>query len=208
MNYLRHYWQDIGGIVGVGVCIVLFFQYQHMQELQVILWLSFVAILFHQFEEYRWPGYFPGVFNIVIFKSANPDKYPLNSHSAMVINILIAYGFYLLPIFFIDQIWMALAPIFMGFFQLIWHGVFANSKIKGIYNPGLIAVVLLHMPIGGWYINYIMVHNLVTSYDWILGIAYFVVATYVLIVKGNMWMKDEKSIYSFTQKQLGHYHSR
>lgn len=208
MNYLRNYWQDIGGIVGVGVCIVLFSQHQHMQELQVILWLSFVAILFHQFEEYRWPGYFPGVFNIVIFKSANPDKYPLNSHSAMVINILIAYGFYLLPIFFVDQIWMGLAPIFMGFFQLIWHGLFANLKIKRIYNPGLLAVALLHMPIGVWYINYITVHNLATSYDWILGIAYFVVATYVLIVKGNMWMKNEKSIYSFTQKQLGPYRSR
>jgi hypothetical protein len=208
MNYLRQYWQDIGGIVGVGICVVLFFQYQHMQELQVILWLSFVAILFHQFEEYRWPGYFAGLFNIVIFKSANPDKYPLNSQSAMVINILIAYGFYFLPIFFIDQVWMGLAPIFMGFFQFIWHGVFANLKIKKIYNPGLLAVVLLHMPIGGWYINYITVHNLATSYDWILGIAYFVVATYVLIVKGNMWMKDEKSIYSFTQKQLGPYRSR
>lgn len=205
MNYLRHYWQDIGGIVGVVVCIGLFFQYQHIQELQVILWLSFVAILFHQFEEYRWPGYFPGVFNIVIFKSENPDKYPLNSHSAMVINILIAYGFYLLPIFFIDQIWIGLAPIFMGFFQLVWHGVFANFKIKGIYNPGLFAVMFLHIPIGAWYINYIMVHNLVTVYDWILGIAYFAVATYVLIIKGNMWMKNEKSIYGFNQKQLGPY---
>lgn len=208
MNYLRRYWQDIGGVVGVGVCLVLFYQHQYMQELQVILWLSFVAILFHQFEEYRWPGYFPGVFNIAIFKSANPDKYPLNSHSAMVINMLIAYGFYLLPIFFIDQIWIGLAPIFMGFFQLIWHGVFANSKIKGIYNPGLGAVVLMHMPIGGWYIYYITVHNLATTYDWILGIAYFFVATYVLIVKGNMWMKNDKSIYSFNQKQLGPYRSR
>lgn len=208
MNYLRHYWQDIGGIIGVGVCVILLFHYQQMQELQVILWLNFVAILFHQFEEYRWPGYFPGVFNIVIFKSASPDKYPLNSHSAMVINIVIAYGFYLLPIIFTDQIWMGLAPIFMGFFQLLWHGGFANLKIKGIYNPGLVAVILLHMPIGGWYINYITTHKLVTSYDWILGIAYFIVATYVLIVKGNIWMKNEKSIYSFSQKQLGLYRSR
>ncbi|MBP2654583.1 MAG: Protein of unknown function with motif [Firmicutes bacterium] len=205
MNSLRKYWQDIGGIIGGVVCICLFFSQQYIQEIQVILWLSFVAILFHQFEEYRWPGYFPGVFNIGIFKSANPNKYPLNSHSAMVINILIAYVFYLLPIFFVDQIWIGLAPIFMGFFQLIWHGLFANFKIKSIYNPGLFAVVFLHIPIGVWYIKYIMEHNLVTAYDWILGIAYFAVATYVLIVKGNMWMKNEKSIYSFKQEQLGPY---
>lgn len=208
MNYVRQYWQDIGGIIGVGVCVILLFYHQHMPEHQVILWLSFVAILFHQFEEYRWPGYFPGVFNIIIFKSANPEQYPLNSHSAMVINLLIAYGFYLLPVIFPDQIWMGLAPIFMGFFQLLWHGVFANSKIKGIYNPGLAAVILLHVPIGWWYIHYITAHKLVTTYDWILGIAYFIAATYVLIVKGNLWMKNEKSIYRFSQKQLGPYRSR
>ena len=205
MNYLRKYWQDIGGIVALVVCIGLLIIHQNMQEIEVILWLSFVAILVHQFEEYRWPGYFPGVFNIVMFKSSNPDKYPLNGQSAMVINVLIAYGFYLLPIFFTDQIWLGLAPVLMGFFQLIWHGMFANMKIKGIYNPGLFAVLLLHVPIGTWYIKYIISHGLVTSTDWILGIVYFVIATYILIVKGNMWMKDEKTKFSFTKKQLGPY---
>ncbi|WP_378956138.1 HXXEE domain-containing protein [Pelosinus sp. sgz500959] len=208
MNYLRKYWQDIGGIVALVVCIGLLIIHQNMQEIEVILCLSFVAILVHQFEEYRWPGYFPGIFNVVIFKSSNPDKYPLNSQSAMVINILIAYGFYLLPIFFIDQIWLGLAPVFMGFFQLIWHGLFANMKIKGIYNPGLFAVLLLHVPIGTWYINYIIAHGLVTATDWILGSVYFVIATYILIVKGNIWMKDEKSKFSFTKKQLGSYSAK
>lgn len=208
MNYLRKYWQDIGGIVALVVCIGLLITHQNMQEINVILWLSFVAILVHQFEEYRWPGYFPGVFNIVMFKSSNPDKYPLNGQSAMVINGLIAYGFYLLPIFFTDQIWLGLAPVLMGFFQLIWHGLFANMKIKGIYNPGLLAVLLLHVPIGTWYINYIISHGLVTITDWILGIVYFIIATYILIVKGNMWMKDEKSKFCFTKKQLGPYSAK
>jgi hypothetical protein len=167
--------------------------------------LSFVAILVHQFEEYRFSGYFPRVFNIVMFKSLNPEKYPLNAQSAMVINALIAYVFYLLPIFFTDQIWLGLAPIFMGFFQLIWHGLFANLRIKGIYNPGLFAVLFIHVPIGIWYIQYITSHGLVTAADWGLEIAYFVVATYILIIKGNMWMKDERSKFSFTKKQLGPY---
>ena len=207
MEFLRKYWQDIGGIVGLVVCMGLFFFHQQMQEISVILWLSFVAILFHQFEEYRWPGYFPGIFYVVMFKSTNPDKYPLNRHSAMIINLLIAYGFYLLPLFFVDQIWLGLAPVLMGFFQLIWHGIIANVKIKGIYNPGLLAVVFLHIPIGVWYINYITVHNLATASDWILGIVYFVMATYILIIKGNLWLKDEKTTFSFDQKQLGPYRS-
>lgn len=208
MNFLRKYWQDIGGIVALVVCIYLFSEQQNITELRRILWLSFVAILIHQFEEYRWPGYFPGIFNIVIFKSAIPERYPLNSQSAMVINMLIAYIFYLVPVFFIDKIWLGLAPILMGFFQFIWHGIFANKKASTIYNPGLFAVLFLHIPIGYWYINYIVSQDLVTVTDWILGIVYFVIATYIFIVKGNMWMKSQKSNFSFTKKQLGPYTTR
>jgi hypothetical protein len=208
MNFLRKYWQDIGGIVALVVSAALFINQQNMQEIRIILWLSFVAILVHQFEEYRWPGYFPGIFNIVIFKSGIPDRYPLNSQSAMVINLLIAYVFYLIPVFFTDQIWLGLAPIFMGFFQLVWHGIFANRKAKTMYNPGLFAVLFLHIPVGYWYIDYILSHGLVTASDWILGIAYFIAATYILIIKGNMWMKSDKSKFNFTKKQLGPYVSK
>lgn len=203
MNFLRKYWQDIGGVVALVVCVYLLIEQQNIQEIRIILWLSFVAILAHQFEEYRWPGYFPGIFNIVIFKSTNPDRYPLNSQSAMVINMLIAYIFYLVPVFFIDQIWLGLAPVLMGFFQFIWHGFFANIKAKTIYNPGLFAVLFLHIPIGCWYINYILSHDLASTMDWIFGTVYFAIASYILIVKGNMWMKDEKSNFIFAKKHLG-----
>jgi hypothetical protein len=205
MNFLRRYWQDMGGVVAIVICVGLLMNQQNMQEIRMILWLSFVAILVHQFEEYRWPGYFPGIFNIVILKSSLPDRYPLNSQSAMVINVLIAYVFYLVPVFFTDQIWLGLAPIFMGFFQFFWHGIFANIKAKSIYNPGLFAVLFLHIPIGYWYINYIVSHGLATQMDWVLGSIYFVIATYILIVKGNMWMKNEKTKFSFNKKQLGPY---
>lgn len=205
MNLLRKYWQDIGAIVAVVVCAYLLVEYPNIQEVSVILWLSFVSILIHQFEEYRWPGYFPGIFNIVIFKSAIPERYPLNSQSAMVINLLIAYIFYLVPVFFTEQIWLGLAPVLMGFFQLIWHGVFANIKAKTIYNPGLLAVLFFHIPVGYRYIDYLVSHDLATKYNWILGIVYFAIATYILIVKGNMWMKNEKSPFSFNNKQLGPY---
>jgi hypothetical protein len=176
-----------------------------MSELSIILWLSFIAILVHQFEEYRWPGYFGGLFNIVIFKSEQPKHYPLNPHSAMIINLVIAYIFYLLPVFFPNLLWLALAPIFMGFFQFIWHGIFANIKAKTWYNPGLFAVLVFHFPIGGWYMYYITVHNLASTTDWIIGFVYFVVAVYFFIIKGNMWMKNIHSPYHFSDKQMGPY---
>ncbi|PYE47367.1 HXXEE domain-containing protein [Paenibacillus barcinonensis] len=206
MNMMRKYWPDLGMLVAAVTAIGMVLNYHSMSELSMILWLSFIAILVHQFEEYRWPGYFGGLFNIVIFKSAQPKHYPLNPQSAMVINLIIAYVFYLLPVFFPTLIWLALAPIFMGFFQFIWHGIFANIKAKTWYNPGLFAVLVLHFPIGGWYLYYIIEHKLASTTDWIIGFAYFAIAVYLLIIKGNMWMKDIQSPFHFSDKQMGPYY--
>lgn len=111
-----------------------------LSDITGMLWLSFVAILFHQFEEYRWPGYFAGLFNNVMFKSDTPDHYPLNTQSAMIINVAIAYVFYLLPVWFPQVVWLGLAPIFMGFFQVVWHGIVVNIKAK----PYIILACLRH----------------------------------------------------------------
>ncbi|PGD76198.1 HXXEE domain-containing protein, partial [Bacillus wiedmannii] len=115
INFFRKRWCDVGLAMAIVVVGCLVANFGEMSEIKVLLALSFVAILVHQFEEYRWPGYFADLFNVVIFKSDIPDRYPLNKQSAMVINVLIAYVFYLLPVFFPDIIWLGLGPILMGF---------------------------------------------------------------------------------------------
>lgn len=205
MNLLRKYWPDLGLLVAVATVIGIVLHHRSMSELHILLWLSFVAILVHQFEEYRWPGYFGGLFNVVLFKSEQPKHYPLNPQSAMIINLVIAYVFYLLPLLWPNTVWLALAPILMGFFQLVWHGLFANLKAKTWYNPGLFAVLALHLPVGGWYIHYILEQGLVGPIDWILGSVYFAVAVYLLIVKGNMWLKNPRSPFDFSDQQMGPY---
>ncbi|MEK4348624.1 HXXEE domain-containing protein [Paenibacillus sp. FSL P4-0184] len=206
MNFLRKYWQDIGLFIGIVICIYLLMNWETIPRINSILWLSFVAILLHQFEEYRWPGYFPGIFNIALFKSESPDNYPLNKQSAMIINVVIAYVFYLLPVFFPSVVWLGMAPVLMGFFQIIFHGVVINIRAKSMYNPGLVSAIIIHLPIGIWYINYIYEHHLITLSDWIWSAIYFAIAVYILIVKGNTWMKNKNSIYKFSQKQLRSFH--
>ncbi|OMF24198.1 HXXEE domain-containing protein [Paenibacillus peoriae] len=205
MNLLRKYWQDAGAIIGVVVCIVLLMNPAIHSDITGMLWLSFVAILFHQFEEYRWPGYFAGLFNNVMFKSDTPDHYPLNTQSAMIINVAIAYVFYLLPVWFPQVIWLGLAPVFMGFFQVVWHGIVVNIKAKTLYNPGLFTALLLHVPVGIWYIHEIVQRDIPTAIDWIVGTIYFVFAVYIFIIKGNIWLKKSDSPYSFSKQQLGAY---
>jgi hypothetical protein len=208
MNFLRKYWQDAGAAVGLVVCIGLLIDRTSFSDITGVLWLSFVAILFHQFEEYRWPGYFAGLFNTVMFKSEAPDRYPLNTQSAMIINVMIAYVFYLLPVWFPDVIWLGLAPVFMGFFQVVWHGIIVNIKAKTLYNPGLCTALLLHVPVGIWYIHDIVKQDMSTAADWIFGTLYFALAVYIFIVKGNIWLKNSNSPHHFSKQQLGPYYRK
>ncbi|WP_440112435.1 hypothetical protein [Paenibacillus sp. QZ-Y1] len=71
--------------------------------------------------------------------------------------------------------------------------------------PGLFAVLVFHFPTGGWYLYYIVTHHLASMTDWIIVSVYFVIAVYVLIIKGNMWLKDIHSPFNFSDKQMGPY---
>jgi hypothetical protein len=52
-------------------------------------WLSLISLFLHQAEEYRYPGYFPGMVNLVMFASPQPDRYPLNTNTALIVNVVI-----------------------------------------------------------------------------------------------------------------------
>jgi len=54
--------------------------------------LNLVALMVHQYEEYEYPGYFPGQFNAG-FHSEEPDRHPFNPNTAMIINVPLCYAF-------------------------------------------------------------------------------------------------------------------
>lgn len=70
MEFWRKHWFDIGGGLAVVLGGWLIRHYQTLSTLQVILWLSLISLLLHQVEEYRWPGYFPGMINRAVYHSA------------------------------------------------------------------------------------------------------------------------------------------
>ena len=67
MNFLRRHWFDLGlalaAVVGAGILV------SHPTGLALLLWLSLITLFLHQFEEYRYPGYFPGMINSFLFPS-------------------------------------------------------------------------------------------------------------------------------------------
>ncbi len=154
-------------IAAIACLIVFWNNFNVLARLQL---MSFIAILVHQFEEYGFPGGEPSIMNIVMQNSDIPDRYPLNQNSAMVTNVLVTYTVYLIPVFLPNTIWLGLAPMLMGFSQFIVHGIMTNRKMKSFYNPGLGAVIFLHIPVGAYYIYYIVTNGMVSGLDWLFGI--------------------------------------
>jgi hypothetical protein len=176
LKFVRRHWHDVGAFSAVIAGIYLIFAWNEIVVLQKLLLLNFIVVLLHQFEEYSWPGGFPAVANIVLFGSAHPDRYPLNQNSSMVANVIFAYAFYLVPVFFPNVIWLGLAPVLVGAtMQFIGHVIYVNWKLRSIYSPGVATTVFGHVPIAAIYIYYISAHHLANGWDWLLGIAYMIV---------------------------------
>lgn len=203
MKTLRRHWYNIGGIAALISIGILIYAWNDMGVLQRLLFMNFIAILVHQYEEYGFPGGEPAIMNLVIQPSDTPNHYPLNQNNAMVGNVIAAYFFYLLPVFFPNMIWLGIAPTLFGISQFIVHGIVTPKKLGQFYNPGLGAVVLLHFPIGGLIIYNIISNHLATPVGWIVGVVYMVVFTFILLKKMTYtWLADKNSPYIFPEEEM------
>ena len=97
MSLLRNHWFDLGGVLVFIMAIFIAFNYKSLSPVQFILYISLVSLFLHQLEEYRFPGYFPGMVNAAVYKSNIPDRYPLNSQTLLIVNVVIGWVFYLQP---------------------------------------------------------------------------------------------------------------
>jgi len=203
MNLIRRHWYNIGLIVAILCIVLLPFIWESMSFLQIVLLLNFIVIFIHQFEEYGLPGGEPTIMNTVLQQSPTPDRYPLNQNSAMVTNVVTAYLFYLLPVFFPNIVWLGLAPIIFGVMQFLVHGIITPPKIGRFYNPGLGAVIFGQIPLAIIYIYYIHAYGFVAWYDWLFAIIYTIL--FAKIIVANMtykWLADQNSPYRFDPAEM------
>lgn len=203
MKFLRRHWYNIGGAVAIVAAVYATLMWHQMNRSSLLLLLNFAALLVHQYEEYGCPGGEPVVMNTVLQSSERPDRYPLNQNSAMVVNVLAAYGFYLIPVFFPTIYWLGIAPTLFGFGQFIIHGIVTPKKLGSLYNPGLAAVVLLHIPIGIAYLHHIAAPGEVTVTDWIIAVPYTFAFVFIsLRMMTYTWLADKNSPYPFAPEEM------
>lgn len=203
MKFLRRYWYDIGGILAIPAAIALFVLWKQMEVISILMLINFIGLQIHQFEEYHFPGGGPLLNNFVRDPShIAPDRYPLNQNNAMIGNTAVVYLMYLTPVFFPHVIWLGLAPVIFGLIQLLIHGVLGIVKAKTLYNPGLGAVLLFHVPVGCYYLYYIVSQNLVTPWDWVFGVLYLGIFMGITQRICYQMLVSKDSPYPFDQVEL------
>jgi Protein of unknown function with HXXEE motif len=199
----RAQWPRIGAVIATLIGAATVAARARMTKPQILSAANLMALMAHQYEEYVQPGYFPGQFNRGLFNSDSPRNYPLNPQTAMVINTALAYPFYLAPVLFPAKRWLGLAPVLVGWSQIVLHGIVIPAKAGAKYGPGIVTALLLHLPIGIGYLK--AVDQPISKRDWATGSIGAVVSALFGVIVPNMLMRDRNSPYAFTPKQLGRY---
>jgi len=203
MDFLRKHWYDLAGVFALVTLAILGIYHARLTNYQLLMWLSLISLFFHQMEEYRIVGTFPGMVNSVLFKSDQPDRYPLNTNTAFVINVLLGWVIYFLAAIAGEKfIWLGIATILVSFGNIVAHTLVFNIKGKTIYNAGMATSLLFFVPCTFFFFKIIYEGNLVTITDYLIGIPLGAALNIFGIIKLIIWLSDRNTKYIFDDKNL------
>jgi hypothetical protein len=203
MDLLRKNWYDFGAILSDIVCIYVYINHSTLTSYQILMWLSLVSLFFHQLEEYRIVGTFPGMVNSVMYNSKLPDRYPLNTKTAFYVNVVVGWTFYFLAAILAEKaIWLGIATMMVSIGNLVAHTIVFNIKGNTFYNAGLATSWLLFVPCVYFFVSIIHTNSLATNTDYIIGTVFGLLLNIAGIVKLIDWMADESTPYNFYDRNL------
>ena len=194
MKWYRDNWFYVGAVLFISQAIILIFCGNNMDFLTKLMFLSFMALNVHQFEEYAFPGGFPMVMNMAFMGETEvPDRYPLNKKSAFVCNVGFMYPVYILGIILSDQLWLGLAIVLMGVAQIFVHGIAFNKKMGTIYNPGMASIIFLFVPLCVIYIWHVGSNYDLLWWHWVIAILLQPILGMGCLMMPIQKMKDKNS---------------
>ncbi len=202
MDLLRRHWFDIGIVLALVTGLYLVIA-KPASALEFVLWLNLIALFLHQFEEYHYPGYFPGMVNNVMFASKMPDRYPLNMNTAFLVNVVEGWILYALAAIVGERaLWLGIAAVLVSFGNVVAHTILFNVKGKTIYNPGMLTSVVLFLPIVVYFFVLVLSNQLATLPDWIVGVTLGVLLNYLGVLKLIELLGDKNTLYVFPPRCL------
>lgn len=203
MNFFRRHWFDIGGMAGIIILTILFFSDQGLSNYQLLMWLSLISLFFHQVEEYRFPGTFPGMINRAMFNSDLPDRYPLNPNTSLIVNVGIGWSIYLLAALAGDKlVWLGMTAILVSLGNIVAHTLIFNIKGKTLYNAGLITCWLFLAPCVFYFFTIVHRERLATEADYVIGISLGIITNIFGVLKPIQWLADKNTAFIFKPRQV------
>jgi hypothetical protein len=127
----------------------------------------------------------------------------LNTNTALIVNVPLAYAFYALPVVFPKHRVPGIAPVMFGFLQAAGHGTIFPKLAGDRYSPGFLASLLLHVPIGVNYLRALHAEQPIKRSELAKAAAYNLAFAVTSIAGPNVLLKNKDSPYRFTAKQMG-----
>lgn len=203
MSFLRNHWFDLAGVFGAITLVMVWGFHNSLTHYEILMWLSLASLFFHQLEEYRIVGTFPGMVNKVMFGSSKPDRYPLNTNTALIINVFLGWVVYLLSALAGERfIWLGMASIIVSLGNIIAHVFIFNIKGKTLYNAGMMTAIFLFIPIMFLFFYLGQTEHLFTFMDYLIGIPLGIIFNYFGVLRLITWLADKDTRYIFARRYL------
>lgn len=198
MRFFRNHWFHVGFVIAIVFSVYLLFEGHRLSSFRILLSISFIGLLLHQFEEYVLPGHFPHMINTAMFHSKTPNRYPLNPNTALIINVLLGWLLYILAIVFADHaVWLAVTSIMISVGNIIAHTFLFNIKGKTIYNPGMATALGIFLPTTIIFFQFVIQTNLLDVNNFIIGLVLGIILNYFGVLKMITLLANKNTPYSF-----------
>ena len=189
MNWLINNWAKFGGLCGLVILGVLYLSDWHYFDIRFIIWVHFVALLFHQFEEYVFPGGFKMFYNESIWNKNPITTSPLTNKGILMVNIIVAWTAYGLAAIISERtlsltIGLAMVTLVNGLLHTMMFVLLRK------YNPGFYTGLFICIPLG-LYILF-RFYNEVPRSHYSAGIGVFVIGLVLvpLFIKLTSFIKQ------------------
>ena len=208
-RFYCRYWAAIGGLVFLALAFIVGLMPNSIPTTQRLMVLLYMALLFHQFEEYVFPGGFPAALNRGLFgETKESNRYPLNELSATIVNTFLAYTLYLVGIFCHDCLWLGIFIAYFTMSQVLMHCLKLNISLKAWYSPGCLSALFVMLPMGAYYLWYVATHFAVPHYYWWGPIAAFPVVSAVMILLPILTCRSRNTSFGFARHQADEFDVR
>lgn len=203
MQILRNHWYDLGGILAVITSIYLVINFYDFTYYKIIVYINLISLFLHQLEKFRVIGTYPEMINATLYNSDFPDRYPLNTQTALINNIGIGWLFYMAAAVLVESaVWLGIATILLSFGSFIAHVFFFNIKGGTFFNAGMITSILQYLPVTLVFFWIVIDQSYASLPDYLIGIPLGVMLNYLYYLKMTEWLKDRDTNYTFPVRNI------